>query len=393
MAPFKGLHVGPDRFKNPFPGVSHPVVTQLNVVWREFLTSTLISFQIDTGSNGYNFTSYHPNLVACHFGLSQILRQLRLWNFQHSNSNNFSLLLLNLTLGGINTKNNISMCPPFCNDYQKPSLDWTPNQLLRQAPQWILWISQEQLLATPKRHQFLLLKPIHTKRSLAVSLDSVQSSKKKKNHAPPSTQPANVPEETLPIPTEQARIEHPDLQSSSAEVPLDSHTPNSSIVAEVDANVTLKLQQLKTYLLEGDFLVVVGEETDLGRDALKLVGKLNHYELPDSIAKYFIEFKSFFSQLSRDLITRKNDDLQIKNKINEMARKWDFSKACEKKLTEFQAKKQQHFDKHKEIDDEIYHYQAQIDELKKKIKEANQRKLLSILEKTSPLRNKLLMRL
>lgn len=35
-------------------------------------TPTLLSFKIEAGTNGYDFMSYQPNLVACQFGLNQM---------------------------------------------------------------------------------------------------------------------------------------------------------------------------------------------------------------------------------------------------------------------------------------------------------------------------------
>ena len=46
---------------------------KLNVVYRAFVTPTLLSFIIDTGSKRYGFMSYQPQLVARQFGLGQML--------------------------------------------------------------------------------------------------------------------------------------------------------------------------------------------------------------------------------------------------------------------------------------------------------------------------------
>lgn len=59
-------------FKNPFPGGSPQAAAQSNVIWKAFLTLTLLSYIIETWSKGYNFMSYQPNLVAHQFGLSQM---------------------------------------------------------------------------------------------------------------------------------------------------------------------------------------------------------------------------------------------------------------------------------------------------------------------------------
>lgn len=67
---FADRNFGPTWFTNPFPGVSPQTAAHSNVVWRAFLTPTMLSFRIKTGTKGYGFMNYQPNLVAQQFGLS-----------------------------------------------------------------------------------------------------------------------------------------------------------------------------------------------------------------------------------------------------------------------------------------------------------------------------------
>lgn len=64
---------GPTWFKNTFPSDSSQATALSNAMWREFLTPTVFSLRIKTGSKGYGFMNYQPKLVAQQFGLSQIL--------------------------------------------------------------------------------------------------------------------------------------------------------------------------------------------------------------------------------------------------------------------------------------------------------------------------------
>lgn len=52
-----------------------------------------------------------------------------------------------------------------------------------------------------------------------------------------------------------------------------------------------------------------------------------------------------------------------------MRHEWDFSEACEKKLSDFEAKKQERLSHQQAFDQQISDYQAQIAELNKKIVE------------------------
>lgn len=57
--------------------------------------------------------------------------------------------------------------------------------------------------------------------------------------------------------------------------------------------------------------------------------------------KYFVEFETFFTQLTKDLSLQKNDDLQINTKLNETKIECDSSEACERELDEFEHKKEE----------------------------------------------------
>lgn len=57
-----------------------------------------------------------------------------------------------------------------------------------------------------------------------------------------------------------------------------------------------------------------------------------------------------------------------------MGREWDFSEICERKLNDFEAKKQEYFNKQQAFDQQISYYQAQIAELTKKISEVEEQK-------------------
>ena len=99
--------------------------------------------------------------------------------------------------------------------------------------------------------------------------------------------------------------------------------PSSSIVApapEMDASVTLKLQQLRDYLFKREILIVVEEEESLGLNILKLLDELARHELPAPVVRYLIEFEAFFTQLIKDLALCRNDDFQINTTVNKMRR-------------------------------------------------------------------------
>ena len=80
----------------------------------------------------------------------------------------------------------------------------------------------------------------------------------------------------------------------------------------------------------------------MARDISKLLDELALHELSAPTAKYLIEFEAFFTQLVNDLALRRNADFQIKIKINKMRLEWDCSEDCEKKLSDFEAKKLEH---------------------------------------------------
>lgn len=120
-------------------------------------------------------------------------------------------------------------------------------------------------------------------------------------------------------------------------------------------------------MFEREILVVIEEEESLGLDILKLLDEPAQYELPAPVSRYLIEFEAFFTQLIKDLALRWNVDFQIKTKINEMRQEWDFSEVCEKKLNDFEVKKQERLNKQQAFNQQITDYQAQIAELTKKI--------------------------
>lgn len=50
MAPFANKNFGPKWFKDPFPDSSPQTAAQSNMIWRAFLTPTLLSYKIKPGS-------------------------------------------------------------------------------------------------------------------------------------------------------------------------------------------------------------------------------------------------------------------------------------------------------------------------------------------------------
>lgn len=80
MAHFVDRCVGPTWLQNRFPGVTTLVVAMSNSGWEAFLTPTLLTTRIETGTVDLGFIGYQPNLVAKQFGLSQMLsRSLYSW--------------------------------------------------------------------------------------------------------------------------------------------------------------------------------------------------------------------------------------------------------------------------------------------------------------------------
>lgn len=122
-------------------------------------------------------------------------------------------------------------------------------------------------------------------------------------------------------------------------------------------------------MFERKFLTVLEEEEGLACDIFKLLDELALHELSALAVKYLIEFEAFFTQLVKDLALHQHADFQIKTKINEMRLEWDFSEACEKKLSDFEAKKQDRLNHQQAFDQKISDYQAQIAKLNKKITE------------------------
>lgn len=58
MAPFADRSFGPKWFKDPFPRSSPQTAAQPNVIWRAFLSPTLLSYRIEPGSKGFGFMSH-----------------------------------------------------------------------------------------------------------------------------------------------------------------------------------------------------------------------------------------------------------------------------------------------------------------------------------------------
>lgn len=74
MAPFCDRKFGPSWFTTPFPALSPRAMVQPGLLWRAFLTPTLLSTKLEANSStNYGVVSYQPNLVARQFGLSQPL--------------------------------------------------------------------------------------------------------------------------------------------------------------------------------------------------------------------------------------------------------------------------------------------------------------------------------
>lgn len=74
MASFMDMCFGPSWFQNRFPGVTPSVVATSNSVWEAFLNLTLLSTRIQSGTAGFGFIGYQPNLVARQFSFSQMLQ-------------------------------------------------------------------------------------------------------------------------------------------------------------------------------------------------------------------------------------------------------------------------------------------------------------------------------
>lgn len=73
MTPFADRNFDPKWFKDPFPNNSPQTAAQSNIIWRVFLTPTLLSYRIEPGSKGFGFMSHPLNLVTCQVGLSQMV--------------------------------------------------------------------------------------------------------------------------------------------------------------------------------------------------------------------------------------------------------------------------------------------------------------------------------
>lgn len=99
-------------------------------------------------------------------------------------------------------------------------------------------------------------------------------------------------------PTEALRkLQH--ILCLSTDAPL----PSSTIVApsELHDEVVFILQQLNTTLFESDFLCTLEKGGELSCDIFKFLDSLSLHDLPTSMAKYFVEFEAFFTQLVKDL--------------------------------------------------------------------------------------------
>lgn len=140
----------------------------------------------------------------------------------------------------------------------------------------------------------------------------------------------------------------------------DAPPPSSTVVppSELNDEVIFILQQLKASLFESDFLRALETEEGLARDIFKFLDSLALYDIPASIVKYFVEFEAFFTQFVKDLNLRQNADLQIKKKLNELRLEWDSNEACEQKLSEFEAKKEERLHRQQAFDHKILNYQA-----------------------------------
>lgn len=74
MAPFHARKFGPSWFTNPFLALTPRTAVQPGLIWRAFLTPTLLSSRLEANtSTSFGLVSYQPNLVARQFGLSQLL--------------------------------------------------------------------------------------------------------------------------------------------------------------------------------------------------------------------------------------------------------------------------------------------------------------------------------
>lgn len=74
------------------------------------------------------------------------------------------------------------------------------------------------------------------------------------------------------------------------------------------------------------------------------------------MAKHMIESEAFFTHLVKDLTLCRHADFQIKMRLNEMRRQWDFSEICEIKLNDFETKKQERFNQQHALDQQSSNY-------------------------------------
>lgn len=126
-------------------------------------------------------------------------------------------------------------------------------------------------------------------------------------------------------------------------------------------------------MFEHEFLTVLDEEEGLAHNVFKLLDALALHELFVPTIKYLIEFEAFYLN-SQGPCPSSNTDFHIKANINEVRLEWDFSEACEKKLSDFEAKKQERLRQQQAFDQQILDYQAQIVEINKKITEVEWQK-------------------
>lgn len=83
---------------------------------------------------------------------------------------------------------------------------------------------------------------------------------------------------------------------------------------DLDASVSVMLQQLRTYIFKDDFLTVVEEEPQLWTEIRKLLDGINQHKILNSLTQYLFNFEAFLDQVLRDLIFQKNVKHLLLNK-------------------------------------------------------------------------------
>lgn len=152
---------------------------------------------------------------------------------------------------------------------------------------------------------------------------------------------ANVDDEnataSLPTPDDIRLIKYRNLVEALRKLQqirrLSTYAPPLSTVvgdsSKLHVEVVFILQQLKASLCDDGFLDALKKHGEVACDIFKILDSLALRDLPASMVKYFVEFKAFFTQFTKELNLRQNVDFQINMKLNEAKIEWDSSEACE----------------------------------------------------------------